>query len=198
MLAILRRTYCGTIGYEFMHISDPAEKAWMQERIEGPDKEIVVHPRGQARHPQQARRGRGLREILRREISRRQALRPRRRRGDDPGARADHQARRRPRRQGNRLRHGPSRPPQRAQPGDGQAAPRDLPRIQGRLGFARRSRRLGRRQISPRRLVRPRVRRQQGPSVADRQSRRISRSSIPSCSARCAPSRISSTIISSA
>ena len=40
MLTILRRTYCGTIGFEFMHISDPAEKAWMQERIEGPDKEV--------------------------------------------------------------------------------------------------------------------------------------------------------------
>ena len=40
MLAILRRTYCGAIGFEFMHISDPAEKAWIQERIEGPDKEI--------------------------------------------------------------------------------------------------------------------------------------------------------------
>jgi 2-oxoglutarate dehydrogenase E1 component len=40
MLPILRRTYCDTIGYEFMHISDPAEKAWMQERIEGPGKEI--------------------------------------------------------------------------------------------------------------------------------------------------------------
>jgi 2-oxoglutarate dehydrogenase E1 component len=40
MLAILRRTYCDTIGFEFMHMSDPAEKAWMQERIEGPDKSI--------------------------------------------------------------------------------------------------------------------------------------------------------------
>jgi len=40
MLAILRRTYCGTIGFEFMHISDPAEKGWIQERIEGPHKEI--------------------------------------------------------------------------------------------------------------------------------------------------------------
>jgi 2-oxoglutarate dehydrogenase E1 component len=40
MLAILRRTYCETIGYEFMHISNPAEKGWLQERIEGPDKEI--------------------------------------------------------------------------------------------------------------------------------------------------------------
>ena len=40
MLSILRRTYCGSIGYEFMHISDPAEKAWIQERIEGPDIKI--------------------------------------------------------------------------------------------------------------------------------------------------------------
>ncbi|HWG03990.1 MAG TPA: 2-oxoglutarate dehydrogenase E1 component, partial [Beijerinckiaceae bacterium] len=46
MLAILRRTYCGTIGYEFMHISDPAEKAWLQERIEGHGKEITFTPEG--------------------------------------------------------------------------------------------------------------------------------------------------------
>jgi 2-oxoglutarate dehydrogenase E1 component len=46
MLAILRRTYCGTIGFEFVHMSDPAEKAWMQERIEGPDKEISFTKEG--------------------------------------------------------------------------------------------------------------------------------------------------------
>ncbi|MGI4764262.1 MAG: 2-oxoglutarate dehydrogenase E1 subunit family protein, partial [Janthinobacterium lividum] len=40
MLDILRRTYCSTIGFEFMHVSDPDEKAWMQLRIEGPDKSI--------------------------------------------------------------------------------------------------------------------------------------------------------------
>src|SRR5580765_2245417 len=40
VLAILRRTYCQTLGVEFMHISDPVQKAWMQERIEGRDKEI--------------------------------------------------------------------------------------------------------------------------------------------------------------
>ncbi|MCC0024312.1 MAG: 2-oxoglutarate dehydrogenase E1 component [Hyphomicrobiaceae bacterium] len=40
MLEILRRTYCSTLGVEFMHISDPEAKAWIQERIEGPDKEI--------------------------------------------------------------------------------------------------------------------------------------------------------------
>jgi 2-oxoglutarate dehydrogenase E1 component len=46
MLAILRRTYCGTIGFEFVHISDPAEKAWIQDRIEGPDKEIQFTKEG--------------------------------------------------------------------------------------------------------------------------------------------------------
>ena len=30
----LRETYCGSIGAEFMYISDPAQKRWMQERLE--------------------------------------------------------------------------------------------------------------------------------------------------------------------
>ncbi len=30
----LRETYCGTIGAEFMHITDPTEKRWWQERLE--------------------------------------------------------------------------------------------------------------------------------------------------------------------
>jgi len=30
----VRKTYCGTIGVEFMHIQDPAQKAWIQERME--------------------------------------------------------------------------------------------------------------------------------------------------------------------
>ena len=34
ILDILRATYCGTIGVEFMHIQDPGEKQWIQERIE--------------------------------------------------------------------------------------------------------------------------------------------------------------------
>ncbi|WP_048644979.1 2-oxoglutarate dehydrogenase E1 component [Nitratireductor soli] len=40
MLDILKRTYCSTLGVEFMHISNPEEKAWIQERIEGPDKGV--------------------------------------------------------------------------------------------------------------------------------------------------------------
>ncbi len=40
IVAILRRTYCQTLGVEFMHISNAAQKSWIQERIEGRDKEI--------------------------------------------------------------------------------------------------------------------------------------------------------------
>ena len=40
MLRILRRTYCRHIGVEFMHITSPAQKAWIQQRIEGEEKDI--------------------------------------------------------------------------------------------------------------------------------------------------------------
>ncbi|MCB2097784.1 MAG: 2-oxoglutarate dehydrogenase E1 component [Parvularculaceae bacterium] len=40
IVEILQRTYCGTFAVEFMHISDPDQKAWIQQRIEGKDKEI--------------------------------------------------------------------------------------------------------------------------------------------------------------
>src|SRR6185312_9261583 len=40
IVAILQRTYCQTLGVEFMHISNADQKGWIQERIEGPDKEI--------------------------------------------------------------------------------------------------------------------------------------------------------------
>jgi 2-oxoglutarate dehydrogenase E1 component len=35
IIAILRQTYCGPIGVEYMHIQDPAQKAWLQSRMEG-------------------------------------------------------------------------------------------------------------------------------------------------------------------
>ncbi|MDQ4135993.1 MAG: 2-oxoglutarate dehydrogenase E1 component, partial [Pseudomonadota bacterium] len=46
IVAVLDRTYCQTLGVEFMHISDPVEKAWIQERIEGLDKEITFTREG--------------------------------------------------------------------------------------------------------------------------------------------------------
>ncbi|KQP12972.1 2-oxoglutarate dehydrogenase E1 component [Methylobacterium sp. Leaf93] len=46
IVEILERTYCQTLGVEFMHISNPEEKAWIQERIEGKGKEISFTPEG--------------------------------------------------------------------------------------------------------------------------------------------------------
>jgi 2-oxoglutarate dehydrogenase E1 component len=40
ILKILRRTYCRQIGVEFMHITSPVQKRWIQERIEGEQKDI--------------------------------------------------------------------------------------------------------------------------------------------------------------
>ena len=34
ILNFLNKTYCGTIGYEYMHISNPTERKWLRDRIE--------------------------------------------------------------------------------------------------------------------------------------------------------------------
>ncbi len=46
ILRILKKTYCSTIGYEFMHMSDPEEKAWIRNRIEGPEKDVSFTENG--------------------------------------------------------------------------------------------------------------------------------------------------------
>jgi 2-oxoglutarate dehydrogenase E1 component len=46
ILEILHRTYCTHVGIEFMHINDPDQKAWIQLRIEGREKEIQFDNEG--------------------------------------------------------------------------------------------------------------------------------------------------------
>ena len=46
ILKILKKTYSSNIGYEFMHMGDPQEKAWIRDRIEGPEKEITFTENG--------------------------------------------------------------------------------------------------------------------------------------------------------
>ncbi len=36
ILGVLRNSYCRTVGIEYMHIQDPKERAWIQERVEVP------------------------------------------------------------------------------------------------------------------------------------------------------------------
>jgi 2-oxoglutarate dehydrogenase E1 component len=46
LVEVLRRTYSGHIGYEYMHINDTEQRRWLQARIEGPDKKITFTPEG--------------------------------------------------------------------------------------------------------------------------------------------------------
>ncbi|UZW53769.1 2-oxoglutarate dehydrogenase E1 component [Sphingobium sp. JS3065] len=46
IVAILRANYCGNVGLEYMHISDVEERRFLQDRLEGKDKEIHFTPEG--------------------------------------------------------------------------------------------------------------------------------------------------------
>ena len=35
IVAIVKRSYCGTFALQYMHISNPNESQWLKERIEG-------------------------------------------------------------------------------------------------------------------------------------------------------------------
>jgi 2-oxoglutarate dehydrogenase E1 component len=46
ILAIIKRTYCGTFALQYMHISNPEEAGWLKERIEGFGKEVAFTREG--------------------------------------------------------------------------------------------------------------------------------------------------------
>jgi 2-oxoglutarate dehydrogenase E1 component len=46
IVQILRANYCGKVGLEYMHIADVEERRFLQERMEGKDKEITFTPDG--------------------------------------------------------------------------------------------------------------------------------------------------------
>lgn len=46
LVATLRANYCGPVGLEYMHINDLDERRFLQDRMEGPDKEIHFTPEG--------------------------------------------------------------------------------------------------------------------------------------------------------
>ena len=47
VLGVLRDSYCRTVGIEYMHIQDPAERVWLQDRLEKkaqqPDRDEQLH-----------------------------------------------------------------------------------------------------------------------------------------------------------
>jgi len=47
VLGVLRDSYCRNVGIEYMHIQDPVQRKWIQERVEkkaqAPDRELQLH-----------------------------------------------------------------------------------------------------------------------------------------------------------
>jgi 2-oxoglutarate decarboxylase len=47
ILGVLRDSYCRNVGIEYMHIQDPAQRRWLQERVEkksqAPDRDLQLH-----------------------------------------------------------------------------------------------------------------------------------------------------------
>ena len=93
ILTILRETYCGPIGVEFMHIQDPDQKAWIQRRVEGAPWRTSFDADAKRTILQATDRGRRVRGVLPEALRHHQALRPGGRRGHHPRAARDHRDR---------------------------------------------------------------------------------------------------------
>jgi multifunctional 2-oxoglutarate metabolism enzyme len=90
ILGVLRDSYCRTVGIEYMHIQDPEQRRWIQQRVEQPP---TGSRRRAAAHPAQAQPGRGVRDVPADQVRRPEAVLARGRRVADPAARRDLQAR---------------------------------------------------------------------------------------------------------
>ena len=87
ILAIVRASYCGPIGVEFMHIQDPDQKTWIQRRIEGAPWTAGFEADAKRKILSQLTEAEGFETFCQRRYRRHQAVRARGRRGDYPRAR---------------------------------------------------------------------------------------------------------------
>lgn len=64
IVQLLQDTYCGSIGVEYMHIQDPAQKAWIQERIESIRNHTQFTPEGKKAILERLTAAEGLEKFL--------------------------------------------------------------------------------------------------------------------------------------
>ena len=64
ILETLRATYCDKIGVEFLHLTDPEEKAWVQKRIEAPKNHTDFSDNGKRAILQRLTAAEGLESFL--------------------------------------------------------------------------------------------------------------------------------------
>jgi hypothetical protein len=114
IVANVKKTYCGTIGIEYMYISNTAEKRWIQKKFEGSLSTPTLSADQKRWILERLTAVRDARALSPYALRRAEALLRRGRRKHDPDARHRDRERRRQGRQGSRDRHGPPRPPERA------------------------------------------------------------------------------------
>ena len=132
ILGVLRDSYCRRIGIEYMHIQDPEERRWIQDRVERRYTKLIAG--GAAPRPGPAQRGRGLRDLPADQVRGAEAILTRGQRERHPPARRDPHCRRPGQHGRGRHRHGPPRPAQCARQHRGQAVREDLLGVRGAPG----------------------------------------------------------------
>ena len=192
VLGVLRDAYCRTVGVEYMHILDPGQRDWIQQRVE--IRRDKAHRRRAELHPRPAEQRRSIRNLPADQIHRAETVLPGRRRNRHrPAGRGAGQGHRIRHRRG-RHRDGPPRPAQRAGQHRRQALLADLPRVRGQHGPPANPG-LRRREIPPgrRRQIHPAVRCRAPWMSPWSRTRPTWRSSTPSWKASPGPNRTSST-----
>ena len=80
LLNALRETYCGTIGAEYMYITDQDQKRWWQQKLESDPQQAAVQRRAEEAHPRPPDGGRRPGALPAHQVRRPEALLARRRR----------------------------------------------------------------------------------------------------------------------
>ena len=127
ILEVLRDTYCGTIGVEYMYIADRERKDWLQERMESCRNRMPPRHRGARRRIlEKLVEAESFEHFLHAKYVGHKRFSLEGLRGRHPAARPRPLRRRARGRARGRDRHGPSRPAQRPRQHRGQAAGPDL------------------------------------------------------------------------
>ena len=132
LFATLREIYAGHIGVEYMHINDPAVRAWVQRRLEATI-EPPLKPAEKRHFLKRLTDAAMFDQSCPAEVHRLEGVFARRGRGRSSRCWTRRSRRPPSRASRDRARHGPPRPPERAGQHPRQAYERDLRRVRGHI-----------------------------------------------------------------
>ena len=131
ILDVLRETYCGTVGVEYMFIQETGRRHWLQERMESTRNRAALDAAARRRILEKLVEAESFERFLHARYIGHKRFSLEGCEGAHPAARPRPERRGARGRAGGRDRHGPSRAPQRAGQHGGQAAGPDLLGVRG-------------------------------------------------------------------